>query len=93
MKKGESRVKGNSLGASGFTLGLLSILSFGWFGLIMSVLGFAFCLVQQMKKPTKLAKAGLVLNVIGFILSILWITYFAQLFADWMQNLNALPSA
>jgi len=68
-------VKGNSLGASGFTLGILSILSVGIFGIIMSVIGFVFCLIQQKKKPNKLAKAGLILNIIGFILSIIWVFY------------------
>jgi apolipoprotein N-acyltransferase len=89
----ESRIKGNSLGASGFTIGVLSILSFGWIGLIMAVVGFVFCLIQQMKKPTKLAKAGLILNVIGFIASIVWIVYLAPQFADWLEQLNTFPTA
>jgi vacuolar-type H+-ATPase subunit I/STV1 len=68
-------IKGNSLGASGFTLGILSILSVGIFGIIMSVIGFAFCFIQQKKKPTKLGKAGLILNIAGFVLSIFWVFY------------------
>ncbi len=88
MKKGEPRIKGNSLGASGFTIGVLGILSFGWFGLVMSVVGFIFCLFQQMKKPTKLGKAGIVLNAIAFVISIAWIAYFAPKFAEWLNTLS-----
>ncbi len=80
----ESKVKGNSLGASGFTLGIVSILSIGIVGLISSVLGFIFCLVQQKKKPTKLARAGLILNVAGFILSLLWIFILGPKFNQWL---------
>lgn len=85
----EGKIKGNSLGASGFTLGLVSIISLGWFGIILSLLGFIFCLVQQMKKPTKLAKIGIFINVIAFILSIVFIVYLAPLITNWiMQQTN-----
>jgi hypothetical protein len=89
----ESVIRGNSLGASGFTIGVLSILSFGWIGLVMSVIGFVFCLIQQMKKPTKLGKAGLVLNILGFVISIIWIIYFAPRFAEWLEQLNSFPTS
>jgi site-specific recombinase len=80
----ESKVKGNSLGASGFTLGIVSILSIGLVGLISSVIGFIFCLVQQKKKPTKLAKAGLILNITGFVFSLLWIFILGPKFNQWL---------
>lgn len=83
----ESRVKGNSFGASGFTLGIMSILSLGYIGIIMSVLGFFFCYVQWKGKKTKLAKAGLIINIIGFVISILWIVYLAPLFTSYIQQL------
>jgi len=95
MKKGmkkELKIKGNSLGASGFTLGILSIVSLGIFGVAMSIPGFIFCFIQQKNKPTKLGKAGLILNIIGFILSIVWIFYFAPMVSEWLQ-LNSFPSA
>jgi len=85
----EGRIKGNSLGASGFTLGIVSIISLGWFGVVLAVIGFAFCLIQQMKKPTKLAKAGIIINVIAFILSIVFIVYLAPLLTEWIQAQTA----
>ncbi len=90
----ESKVKGNSFGASGFTLGVISILSFGLIGMIMSIVGFIFCFIQQKKKPTKLGKAGLILNIVGFILSIVYLVYFAPILAQYLQNLNtSFPQA
>lgn len=88
-KNKESKVKGNSFGASGFTLGVISVLSFGLIGTVMSIVGFIFCLIQQKHKPTKLGKAGLILNIVGFVLSIIYLVYFAPLLAQYLQNLNA----
>ncbi len=86
----ESKIKGNSLGASGFTLGILSILSVGIFGAVMSLTGFAFCFIQQKKKSAKLAKAGLILNIIGFALSLLWIFYLGPIV---LAKLSSIPTA
>jgi hypothetical protein len=90
----ESKVKGNSFGASGFTLGVLSVVSFGIVGIIISIVGFIFCFIQQKKKPTKLGKIGLIINVAGFILSIVYIVYFAPMLAQYLQSLNtSFPAA
>lgn len=61
---------GEGLGNSGFTLGVLSVITAGVLGIFISIVGFIFCMIQQRKNPTKLAKVGVILNVIGFILSI-----------------------
>lgn len=82
----ESKIKGNSLGASGFTLGILSIVSLGVMGIVLSIVGFIFCLFQQMNKPTKLSKVGIILNIIGLILSVLWLLVFGPALANWMQQ-------
>ena len=66
----KSRNFGEGLGNSGFTLGVLSVITAGVLGIFISIVGFIFCLIQQRKNPTKLAKIGVILNVIGFILSI-----------------------
>ncbi len=86
-------VKSNSFGSSGFTLGVLSIISLGIFGVVLSIVGFIFCLVQQMKKPTKLAKAGLIVNGAGLILSLVWIFYFSPRLDELMNQINSFPSA
>jgi uncharacterized membrane protein len=71
--KGSSKIVGNSLGASGFTLSIIGLFSLGIFGVITSFIGFIFCFIQQRNKKTKLGKAGLILNIIAFVLSFLWI--------------------
>lgn len=86
VEKKESKIKGDSLGASGFTLGILSIITLGIFGILMSILGFIFCFFQQKNKPTKLGKAGLILNIIGFALSLLWIFYLGPMLNNWIQQ-------
>ena len=75
-------IKGNSLGASGFTIGIVGVLSLGIVGAVLCVIGFLFCLIQQMKKPTKLGMAGLIVNIIGFILSITWVVYLGPIIAE-----------
>jgi hypothetical protein len=93
-RSGESKVKGNSFGASGFTLGIISVISFGLIGIITSIVGFIFCLIQQKKRPTKLGKAGLIINIAGFILSIVYIIFFAPMLAKYLQSLNtSFPAA
>ncbi len=72
-EKKEKERWGNELGVSGFTLGIVSIVLAGWIGLIFATLSIIFCLIQQRKKKIKLARIGLILGVIGFILSISWI--------------------
>ena len=91
--KKEIKIKGNSLGASGFTLGVLSIPFMGYFGIIMSILAFIFCFVQQKNKPTKLGKAGLILAIIGFIFSIVWIIYLAPILNNYLQQNFVLPTS
>jgi hypothetical protein len=86
-EKGESKVKGNSFGASGFTFGILSILSAGgYLGILFSIIGFAFCLIQQKNKPTKLGKAGLIISVIGFVGGILTMIFITPLLVEYMQS-------
>ena len=70
----KNKIEGNSLGASGFTLGIISLLSWGIFGVLASFVGFLFCFVQQRNKKTKLGKAGLIINAIAFIFS--WLSIF-----------------
>ena len=61
--------KTEGLGISGFTLGVLGIIFAGWVGLIISITGFMFCFVQQKRHKDKLGKIGLILNIIGIVLS------------------------
>jgi hypothetical protein len=73
---------GDSLGISGFTLSILGILFLGPNGFLISIISFIFCAVQQKKNPNKIGKAGLIMSIIGFILSVLVLIFYQK-----MQNL------
>jgi len=85
-KKSKRRREG--LGIAGFILGILSIVMMGIFGLILSIIGGIFCIIQQKNNSTKLGKAGLILNSIGFILSLLWIFYLGPILAQYINSLG-----
>jgi|TARA_Y100000310_G_scaffold301530_1_gene338089 hypothetical protein len=76
VKKSNSKKSGEALGISGFTLGIVSIVLVIFtplLGIAISILGFIFCVIQQKRKPTKLGKSGLILNVIGFVANMAWL--------------------
>ncbi|MCF7910455.1 hypothetical protein K9L16_02170 [Candidatus Pacearchaeota archaeon] len=77
-KKKEIKELGEGLGISGFTLGVLSIILAGWVGILTSVVGFVFCYSQQKNMPTKLGKTGLILNIIGFVISLIFVIIFVS---------------
>ena len=81
VKKKELPGTKGGLGISGFTLGVLSIVLAGSIGILVSIIGFTFCRVQQKRSPMKLAKTGVILNIIGFVLSVvmLIILFFSPL--------------
>jgi hypothetical protein len=85
---------GEGIGISGFTLGIMSIIMAGWLGIILSIVGFSFCMVQQKRNKTKLGKAGIVISIIGFILSIAWIIYYTMYLMPILQSqLQSFPVA
>ena len=77
----EKESVGEGLGTSGFTLGVLSIIFAGWMGMIIAIVGGIFCFVQQKNKKMKIAKIGLILNIIGFVVSILFIFLYSTVIA------------
>ena len=78
---------GDGLGTSGFTLGILSIIFAGWMGIIIAVVGGIFCFVQQKNKKMRIAKVGLVLNVVGLIISLLFVILYPILIAPLLGEL------
>lgn len=74
-----SKVQANSFGASGFTLGIVALVFLGLFGVLFSIIGFVFCFIQQKNKKTKLGKAGLIINGLALVLSILWVFVIAPI--------------
>ena len=81
----QSKNFGEGIGNSGFTLGVLSILLAGIIGILIAVVGLIFSTLQQKRNPTKLGKAGVILNIIGFILSIAFIIYLVPVFQSALQ--------
>ena len=77
---------GEGLGIAGFTLGVLSIILAGWLGIGIAIVGFIFCIVQQKKNPTKLGKVGIVINIIGFVTSILFIVVFVKYLSSYVAS-------
>lgn len=77
MTKKESVKKetNGTFGIVGFTLsiaGLYSLLMAGMFAIPIFITGLVFCWIQQRKKSTKLGKAGLIINIVGIIVSIVF---------------------
>lgn len=74
-KKVSKKSNKESLGISGFTLGVA-----GFVALILSpllsifffVTGFIFCMIQQKNYKTKLGKIGLAINLIGIVVAIVY---------------------
>jgi vacuolar-type H+-ATPase subunit I/STV1 len=87
MVKKKKEGFGEGLGISGFTLGVLSILLAGGMGIFIAVVGFLFCYAQQRKSPTRLGRIGVILNIIGFVLSILFIIWLVPVVSQQLQNL------
>ncbi|MCK4647626.1 hypothetical protein KAT24_01710 [Candidatus Pacearchaeota archaeon] len=80
---------GNGLGTSGFTLGVLSIIFAGWMGIIIAVVGGIFCFVQQKNKKMRISKVGLILNVVGFIVSVLFVVLYSTVIAPLIGEVAA----
>lgn len=87
MVRKASKKIGEGLGIAGFTLGVLSILLAGVLGVFIAIVGFIFCMIQQKKNPTRLGKVGIILNVIGFVLSLALIFYLLPVIQQQLQNL------
>jgi hypothetical protein len=96
-KKQEVKI-GKGFGVAGFILGIESIifsLLIPGIGIILSINGFIFCIMQQKRNSTKKGKVGLILNIVGFILGIIIIVllisiyYLSPLLKDQLTNFPA----
>lgn len=76
-KKEEKKNLGRGFGVVGFVLGIESIIFailIPALGIFLSIHGIIFSSIQQKKQPIKKGKLGIILNIIGFVLSIsVWI--------------------
>lgn len=85
-EKEKTEGKNEGLGISGFTIGVLGIVFSGWVGLILTTIGFIFCFIQQKQHKTKLGKIGKILNIVGFVLSLLIIILYASVIAPLLNQ-------
>lgn len=96
VEKKKSEKHGEALGISGFTLamaGIFSLLFMTILSLAFFITGLVFCIIQQKRKPTKLGKMGLIINIVGIILAIISIIvvaiYLYPLLQEQLQNFPA----
>jgi|TARA_Y100000310_G_scaffold276794_1_gene294192 hypothetical protein len=78
------------LGIAGFTLGivgLLLIIFLGPLNIPIHIVGLIFCWIQQKKNPTKLGKAGLIINIVGLIIDIFFIYYIFKYVVPQIQEI------
>ena len=87
--------KGEVLGVSGFTLGIVSfvlVVFSPFLGIALSLIGFSFCFIQQRRNPTKFGKRGMIINVIGFLVNITWmiilVSYIIPILQEQLGQLN-----
>jgi len=76
-KVGKKSLKNNStaFGISGFTLaivGIVTILLNPMISAVALLVGLVFCIIQQKRNKTRIGKAGLILNIVGLVLNIVW---------------------
>jgi hypothetical protein len=92
-EKKEYHSSQEGFGIAGFVLSLLTIIFAGGFGILMGVIAIIFCMRQQKKHPMKLAKAGIIISIIGIVFSILYILAMIFLGSTIQQQLgnSALP--
>jgi hypothetical protein len=81
---------GESLGISGFTLSIMGVLFLGLNGILISIISFIFCFIQQKKNPNKFGKAGLILSVIGFILNVIVIVISVLYLAPLLNQMGGI---
>lgn len=79
-EKIEEEKNPDAFGISGFTLGIVSLVTafLGTLvtGLLFSIAGLTFSLMQQKKKMTRKGKIGVILNIIAIIVNIgFWVLY------------------
>ena len=80
----------NSSGVVGIVFGVMAVMS-GIPGILLGFIGFFFSWNQHKKSKNKWSKWGLWLNVVGFILGIIFAIYLSVAIAD-LNGLSQLSN-
>lgn len=86
----EIRHHDNSSGVVGIIFGIMSILS-GAPGILLGLIGFFFSLNQNKKAKNNWSKWGMVLNVVGFVLGIIFAVYISVYLSNAVAGLQGIP--
>jgi len=76
VDKKKSKGTSEGLGIAGFTLGIVGLVTLLFsilLALVLFIVGVILCSIQQKKNPTKLGKSGLIINIIGIILAVIFL--------------------
>ena len=98
MAKGkkEDGKKPEALGIAGFTLGIVSFVTLllsPLFGILYALVGGGLCFAQLKKHKTRTAKTGLILNIIGLVLNIVfWIVLAVYIYPLLKSQLSGLAA-
>lgn len=88
VKKGDVGGVDNSFGVAGVVFGVLSILSLGFGGIVLGVIGLIFSNKQKKFSGNSWSRAGWILNVLGIVLSILVIILMIYFFPEYLNQFN-----
>lgn len=89
MAKEDRKKNPEANGIAGFTLGIVSIVLFIFgpiIGILTSLVGLFLCLKQQRKQKTRIARIGIILNIIGLVLNIAIWFISAQFIVPYLQQ-------
>ncbi|MEK6893895.1 MAG: hypothetical protein AABX10_00355 [Nanoarchaeota archaeon] len=90
MMDKETKHHDNSSGVVGIIFGIMSILS-GAPGILLGLIGFFFSLNQNKKAKNNWSKWGMVLNVVGFVLGIIFAVYISVYLSNAVAGLQGIP--
>ena len=91
MSKEEVKSTNNDFGVASLILGILSLILFFTIlpSIVLGILGVIFGVMQRKRQKTKWALAGIILSVLGIILSLGTIWFIVSIFKEVTQLINS----
>lgn len=82
----------NASGIVGVVFGILSIVFTLNNGIVLGIIGLAFSLVQNKRMRNRWSRAGIVLNIIGIILGVVFIIIALTVLPNYLAQLQNIPT-